>query len=206
MFPRIRTIKPEFFRHEGLYDLEVETGLPLRLAFIGLWCCCDREGRFNWRPKTLKSIILPFDDIDFSRVLDALATRGAIVRYASAGEVYGHIPSWRRHQHINPREVASQLPSIEQAKMNEQVDALGTRESRVGDARGTRAARKGKEGKGNNPSTSTVIARSRGEQSPPNGDTPNQIFFPTPKPLDESSPEDLERAMRRHNPLSKART
>jgi hypothetical protein len=44
---RIRTIKPEFFSHEALFDGERETGLPLRLAFIGLLCQCDREGRFR---------------------------------------------------------------------------------------------------------------------------------------------------------------
>jgi hypothetical protein len=36
MVPRIRTVKPEFFRHEELYELEKQTGLPLRLAFIGV--------------------------------------------------------------------------------------------------------------------------------------------------------------------------
>ena len=40
---RIRTIKPEFFRHADLYEAERETGLPLRLAFAGLWTAADRE-------------------------------------------------------------------------------------------------------------------------------------------------------------------
>jgi hypothetical protein len=35
---RIRTIKPEFFHHEGIYEAELQSNLPLRLAFIGLWC------------------------------------------------------------------------------------------------------------------------------------------------------------------------
>ena len=30
---RIRTIKPDFFRHYDLYQAEKETGLPVRLAF-----------------------------------------------------------------------------------------------------------------------------------------------------------------------------
>lgn len=33
---RIRTIKPEFFLHDELFELEKETGLPVRLTFIGL--------------------------------------------------------------------------------------------------------------------------------------------------------------------------
>lgn len=158
MYPRIRTIKPELFRHEELYDLEVQTGLPLRLAFAGLWCCCDREGRFKWRPKTLKSIILPFDDIDFSRVLDAWATRGFVVKYASPdGEELGFIPSWSRHQHVNNRESESTLPKPPQVHKNHKVDACPTRAPRDTDACPTPAARKGKEGKGTEPSQDHVF-------------------------------------------------
>ncbi len=108
--PRIRTVKPAFFKHEGLFDLEHETKLPIRVAFAGLWTCCDREGRFLWRPRQLKTDILPYDDVDFSRVLDALATRGFVVRYASGGEDFGHIPSWPKHQVVNHREAASVIP------------------------------------------------------------------------------------------------
>jgi hypothetical protein len=43
---RIRTVKPEFFKHEKLFDLEKETGLPIRLAWVGLFAISDREGRF----------------------------------------------------------------------------------------------------------------------------------------------------------------
>jgi hypothetical protein len=82
---RIRTIKPEFFRHYDLWQAEQEAGLPLRLAFIGLWCVADREGRFHWRPQQLKVEILPYCDIDFSRVLDAWVTRGFVVKYTVDG-------------------------------------------------------------------------------------------------------------------------
>lgn len=107
---RIRTIKPSFFRHEALFEAEQETGLPLRLAFVGLWTAADREGRFRWQPRALKLDCLPYDNADFSRVLDALATRGLIVRYAVDGAEYGYIPSWQKHQVINNREMASDLP------------------------------------------------------------------------------------------------
>lgn len=95
---RIRTIKPEFFLHDGLFDLEHETSLPIRVAFVGLWCAADREGRFRWEPRRLGATILPYDGVDFSRVLDALATRGFVVRYASDGSEFGCIPTFSRHQ------------------------------------------------------------------------------------------------------------
>jgi hypothetical protein len=66
---RIRTIKPEFFRHADLYEAEKETGLPLRLAFAGLWTAADREGRFKWRPRELKLDCLPHDEVDFHACL-----------------------------------------------------------------------------------------------------------------------------------------
>jgi hypothetical protein len=59
--PRIRTVKPELFNHEGLFDAEMEERLPLRVAFIALFTCCDREGRFRWQPRRLKLHMLSFE-------------------------------------------------------------------------------------------------------------------------------------------------
>lgn len=136
---RIRTIKPEFFRHKLLQSAEKETGLPLRIAFAGLWCACDREGRFKWDPDNLKLDILPYDDIDFSVVLIELERRGFIVKYAcptrhdaSVTREYGFVPTFKDHQVINNRESISVLPDPEN------LDAWGTRGSRVGHASSTR--------------------------------------------------------------------
>ena len=140
---RIRTIKPEFFTHESLYDLEVSTGLPIRVSFIGLWCAADKEGRFKWEPRRLGVSILPYDLLDFSRVLDALTTRGFIVRYASEKGEFGVIPSFHRHQVINNRERDSELP--EPPPMAD-PDACPTRAPRVPHA--SKEEGKGREGEG----------------------------------------------------------
>lgn len=134
---RIRTIKPEFFLHDGLADLERETGLPIRLAFIGLWCAADREGRFRWEPRRLKLQILPYDDhVDFSRVLHALATRGYLVKYRVGDRWFGVIPSFTRHQIINNRERESDIPDVLGA--DEVANEDLTRAPRVPDACPTR--------------------------------------------------------------------
>ncbi|MET4210508.1 hypothetical protein [Bradyrhizobium sp. LA2.1] len=138
---RIRSIKPEFFRHEALYEAERDTGLPLRIAYSGLWTAADREGRFRWSPRQLKLDCLPYDDVDFSRVLDALTTRGFIVRYAVEGKEYGCIPSWHQHQVINNREKASDLPAPNE-------NNTLTREARVDDAPTTPLEQTQGEGKG----------------------------------------------------------
>lgn len=142
---RIRTVKPELFKHEGLFDAEQETGLPLRLAFIALFTCCDREGRFKWRPRALKLDALPYDDLDFSRVLDALWTRGFVVKYAVDGEEFGFIKSFTRHQVINNRESESELPAPDE---NSILTPTCTREPRVEHASPTPLQGKGRERKG----------------------------------------------------------
>lgn len=145
--PRIRTIKPDFFAHHELFELEQETGLPIRIAFAGLWTLCDREGRFKWRPPQLKLGCLPYDDIDFSRVLDALARVGFIVKYRVEGKDYGYVPSFLDHQVINNRESQSTLPEPNENNIldvSSRVDhASATREVH---AQGERKGREGREG------------------------------------------------------------
>jgi len=154
---RIRTIKPEAFLDEELWDLEVETGLPIFRGFVGLWTQADREGRFEWRPRALRAAILPYWDGDFSRVLDACATRGFVQRYTVDGREFGAVRSFTRHQAINNREDASCIPPPPDFN----ADAgTSTRAPRVDDACSTGEGRvphagqgegKGREGKGTEP-------------------------------------------------------
>lgn len=115
---KIRTVKPELFRHEQLFEAEQRSGFPLRLIFIGLFTVVDAEGRFRWRPRQLKLDILPYDEVDFSKALAALTAFGFVKRYEHAGESYGYIPTWRRHQSINQREPNSVLPTPSQGLMH----------------------------------------------------------------------------------------
>src|SRR3972149_5885165 len=91
MIGRIRTVKPEIFSDEKLWDLSLETGLPLLQAFEGLWCYADREGRFEWRPRALKTLILPYWEGDFVRALEALERGRYVVRYVVDGQVFGYV-------------------------------------------------------------------------------------------------------------------
>ncbi len=112
-FQRIRNVKPEVFRHEGLYDMEIKNRVPVRFGWVGLWTCCDKNGRFVWKPRQLKLKILPYDEIDFSKVLEALMEIDSIRKYEVDGKQYGYIPSWRKHQYVSPKElkVKSQCPA-----------------------------------------------------------------------------------------------
>ena len=108
---RIRTVKPEFYRHEELFSLEKEHKLPIRLAFSGLWCISDREGRFKWKPNQIKLDILPYDVLDMEEVLNILADNGFVEKYEIMGKKYAYIPSWNNHQIPNRSEPPSEIPS-----------------------------------------------------------------------------------------------
>lgn len=100
---RIRTIKPEFFTSEDIVELS-----PLaRLFYIALWCEADREGRLAWKPRTMKLRYFPADDCDIDALAREIVASGLVVLY---GDGLAYIPSFKRHQHINPRESASELP------------------------------------------------------------------------------------------------
>jgi len=133
---RIRTIKPEFFTSADIVSLS-----PLaRLLYVATWCEADKEGRLVWKPATFKLRYLPGDACDVQALCDEVVKAGLAVLY---GDGFAYIPAFKAHQHINPRESASQLPD---------PDACGTRKPRVGtrqprdsDAQGGREG-KGKEG------------------------------------------------------------
>lgn len=108
---RIRNLKPQFFKHAELYDAEHASGLPLRVAYAGLWCVADREGRFKWKPREIKLEVLPYDTVDMSAVLDALVRYGFIFKYKCAGQEYGFIPTFKQHQFINRNEAQSTIPA-----------------------------------------------------------------------------------------------
>jgi hypothetical protein len=167
---RIRTIKPGFFRHADLYEAEKASGLPLRIAFAGLWTAADREGRFKWRPRELKLDCLPHDELDFSRVLDALVTGGWLVRYEVDGVQYGAIPTWKDHQIINNREMASDLPAPNE------INTL-TREARVVDAMDTPLKSAQGEGKGREQEREGKISRSVADATRPGVDLKFEEFW-----------------------------
>lgn len=104
---RIRTIKPEFFRHEALQDLEIENpGMHVMLVFAGLWGHCDSKGRFEWRPRQLKLDILPFLSFDMAETLDLLKRARLVNHYVVDGKEYGEVPNFEKHQRITGKEAS----------------------------------------------------------------------------------------------------
>lgn len=104
---RIRALKPGFFKNEQLAELSPWH----RLCFQGLWCCADRFGRLQDRPKRLKAEIFPYDDLDMNMLLWDLARTGFVVRYQIGAHPYLWIPTWDLHQHPRTDEGPSTFPA-----------------------------------------------------------------------------------------------
>lgn len=180
---RIRTVKPELFVHEDLFEAERRTGLPLRLAFIGLFTVADREGRFRWKVRELKTYVMPHDDVDFTAIMDALVEAEFVQQYEADGKAYGCIPTFGDNQVINNREAESKLPAPP-------VFLPGaTRAARVPDACMTRhgvaqGEGKGKEGKGKEGKEKEVV-----------------VADATPLALD-ATPDEVDQAVAQWNELA----
>lgn len=104
---RSRNIKPGFFTNGDLLECS-----PLaRLLFAGLWCEADRRGILKDQPKSIKVKVLPGDNCDANELLDELAERGFIERYAVNGERCIWIVNFQTHQNPHTKERASTLPA-----------------------------------------------------------------------------------------------
>jgi hypothetical protein len=114
---RIRALKPGFFKNEQLAELSPWH----RLCFQGLWCCADRAGRLQDRPKRLKAEIFPYDDLDMNHLLWDLARAGFIRRYQIGAHPYVWIPSWGQHQHPRQDEGDSTFPAYEEGTDRESI-------------------------------------------------------------------------------------
>lgn len=98
--PRIRSIKPDFFKSEDV------SALPLRarLTWIGLWTQCDDHGRYKDSARVIKGDVWSLDDVslhDIEADLRALAAADRIIRYEVDGKRYLVVVNWHMHQAIN---------------------------------------------------------------------------------------------------------
>lgn len=108
---RMRYIKPELLGDLEIYRLEIDLGLPVRIAWVGLILYADREGRFEWSAEKLRAHILLYDrELNFDLILKGLQSGDWIHQYQHKGRLYGHIRSWDKHQKPNPKEPKSSLP------------------------------------------------------------------------------------------------
>lgn len=119
---RARNIKPSFFLNEQLSDND-----PLgRLLFIGLWTLADYKGDLEWKPKTIKIQILPWDDCSIEQLAINLDKSGLIRFYSDGERMLVNIPNFVKHQnpHKNEREKGTDIPAYSE-EYRQSVDFKG---------------------------------------------------------------------------------
>ncbi|EBL2576930.1 hypothetical protein D3L33_06930 [Salmonella enterica] len=133
---RSRNIKPGFFTNDEL----AECSPYARLLFAGMWTIADKEGRLDDRPKKVKALVLPFDNVDCDELLQQLHQRKFINRYQVNGEGFIQISNWKKHQNPHCKEAASEIPAPvenndstgqEQCKDDKEEDKNGTESTQL---------------------------------------------------------------------------
>jgi hypothetical protein len=143
---RIRSIKPEFWKHEDLSALSAETHM-LAAALLNY---SDDEGFFNANPALVKAECCPLrdDSTTVRRALDELSNIGYLRLFQGTdGKCYGHVVKFKDHQRVD-RPKASKIRTLDPSMIDRrQIDDESTEEGK-GREQGT--------GKGNTSSTSAA--------------------------------------------------
>lgn len=108
--PRIRTIKPSFWKDQKLGRMKRD----VRLMFIGLWNLADDEGVVCAESCIIKSELFPFDeDLRVKTINEWIAQlikALMIIPFTFNDESYYVIRTFKAHQSIN-RPLESKIPS-----------------------------------------------------------------------------------------------
>lgn len=78
-------------KEERILEAEQKYKLPLRLILTGLKLYCCEQNLFLWHTEQLKNKLLPFVEINFDKVLEALTSNGFIQKIKKGNSVYGQI-------------------------------------------------------------------------------------------------------------------
>lgn len=185
--PRIRSIKPDFFKSEDVSTLP----LRARLTWIGLWTQCDDHGRYKDSARLIKGDLWSLDDVslrDIEEDLSILEKGRRLVRYEVDGKQYLAIVNWHAHQAINrpgkpkhpspPVAMSSADPDdpnhcVECAKPGDGVLLDHSLSTHGGLTEHSRLEGKGKERKGGD-------ARAGASMNPPPPKCPRHINDPKP--------------------------
>jgi hypothetical protein len=97
---RIRTIKPDFWKHETMCRQPAE----VRLLALALLNYADDEGYFQAHPALIRGELMPFEESTrkIPKLLEALQAIGYLtLECAADGREIGHITNFLKHQRID---------------------------------------------------------------------------------------------------------
>ncbi|MEV8224289.1 hypothetical protein AB0P16_17830, partial [Dietzia maris] len=197
---RIRSIKPEFWRDEGVVNLS----LSARLTFIGLWSYVDDNGVGDAR---VSSVIGDLYADDMSRDptetlqrasgdIRELCDAGMIVRYTDPGNARRellYVVNWSKHQVVNKPSKGHSYPLPPAKTLTSRRRSGGTPETlRTASVpeQGSRGAGEHGAGERTRPAGGTTTTDDTGIETEDEGrSTPNPSTTPPPSPqLPDSAP------------------
>lgn len=124
--PRIRSIKPEFWKSESIAALPFRT----RLTFVGLWTYVDDNGVGLDNYKLIAAELFGLEEdprearANVREDLARLHSAGRILRYTVAGKRYLAIVNWDEHQKIDkPGKPRHPAPAEEDVTLLSREDA-----------------------------------------------------------------------------------
>jgi hypothetical protein len=103
---RIRSIHPGLGTDDAYMGLSHVAARILPL----LWCECDDQGVFEWKPRTLKAKLLPAHSDDMVEVLKELEEGGFLVHFEAEKKHYGAVRNFRRFQRPKFPKVVYPMP------------------------------------------------------------------------------------------------
>lgn len=111
---RIRSIKPEFFHHEGLSSCTPHA----RLLFVAMLQLADRSGRFRWIPMQVHAHAFPHEPaLDVQALAAELEGIGCIRTYSVRGKRFVDVENFTKHQKVPNSERKSVLPQVSQESL-----------------------------------------------------------------------------------------
>jgi hypothetical protein len=130
---RIRSIKPETPADETL----AKACLEARLLFVYLWTLADDFGRFRANPTFLKNTLFPYDEALRAKEVDKWLSELALIKrielYIVAGQSYGVIVNWAKHQRIDNAGKSS-LPAPEEGELAASLGELPRNSANLGES------------------------------------------------------------------------
>jgi hypothetical protein len=104
--PRIRSIKPDYWKSEKLAALlPGPDGREARRLFVGLWNFAEDHGVVRGNPAYIRAELYPYDEDVTTKyvatLLDMLERGAFIVRFERSGSTYIWIRSFGEHQRID---------------------------------------------------------------------------------------------------------
>jgi hypothetical protein len=150
--PRIRTIKPEFWRSPATASASPWA----RLLYVAMWNWADDYGVAEWTPRELLGFAFPNDEqittAEFQRLCKEVARSFQTDFYIVGGRRYYRIPSWDDHQKTERRANArNPLPDDEDSTPDQAIVGVEEMRGNSLSTQGKTPAGKGtgEQGKGN---------------------------------------------------------